>query len=102
MKVRFFPRLSLLGAASILLLAAPAAMGQSNQEQAPPAGDKTPSAAQKLKAPAQQKTPSGYATEAEARSHCKTVVWVDRDHFNHYPGSREYGKKPGNFACEQG
>jgi hypothetical protein len=44
-----------------------------------------------------------YATEAEARSHCRGgVVWVDKDHFNHYAGSREYGRKPGAFACENG
>jgi uncharacterized membrane protein len=42
-----------------------------------------------------------YATEAEARSHCRsTVVWIDKDNFNHYAGSREYGKKPGAFGCE--
>jgi heme-binding NEAT domain protein len=42
-----------------------------------------------------------YATEADARSHCQgTVVWVDSDNFNHYKGSREYGRKPGAFACE--
>ncbi len=42
-----------------------------------------------------------YATEAEAKAHCPgEVVWVDKDNFNHYPGSREYGRKPGAFACE--
>jgi hypothetical protein len=45
--------------------------------------------------------PGQYASEAEARSHCQgTIVWVDQDHFNHYAGSREYGRKPGAFACE--
>ncbi len=44
-----------------------------------------------------------YATEAEARSHCNgTVVWIDKDNFHHYAGSREYGKKPGAFICENG
>jgi hypothetical protein len=44
-----------------------------------------------------------YASEAEARAHCHgTIVWVDQDHFNHYAGSREYGKKPGAFTCENG
>lgn len=43
-----------------------------------------------------------YATEAAARAHCggRTVVWVDNDNFHHYAGSREYGRKPGAFACE--
>ncbi len=42
-----------------------------------------------------------YATEAEAKAHCPgEVVWVDKDNFNHYAGSREYGRKPGAFACE--
>ena len=42
-----------------------------------------------------------YATETEAKAHCPgEVVWVDKDNFNHYPGSREYGRKPGAFACE--
>ena len=44
-----------------------------------------------------------YATEAEAKARCKgTVIWIDKDKFNHYEGSREWGKKPGAFACEQG
>ena len=44
-----------------------------------------------------------YGSEAEARAHCKgDVVWVDKDNFNHYAGSREYGRKPGAFACENG
>jgi hypothetical protein len=44
-----------------------------------------------------------YATEGEARSHCRgTVVWIDKDNFNHYAGSREYGRKPGAFGCEKG
>ncbi len=45
--------------------------------------------------------PGHYATEAEARAHCHgTIVWVDKDHFNHYAGSREYGRQPGSFTCE--
>ena len=44
-----------------------------------------------------------YGTEAEAKAHCRgEVVWVDKDNFNHYAGSREYGRKPGAFACENG
>ncbi len=44
-----------------------------------------------------------FGSEAEAKAHCKgEVVWVDQDHFNHYAGSREYGRKPGAFACENG
>jgi hypothetical protein len=47
--------------------------------------------------------PGQYATEAEAKAHCHgaTIVWVDSDHFNHYAGTREYGRKPGAYACEQ-
>lgn len=42
-----------------------------------------------------------FASEAEAKAKCRgTVVWVDQDHLNHYEGSREYGVKPGAFACE--
>ena len=43
-----------------------------------------------------------YATMAAAQAHCggKTVVWVDKDNFHHYAGSREYGSKPGAFICE--
>ncbi len=44
-----------------------------------------------------------YGSEAEAKAHCKgEVVWVDKDHFNHYAGSREYGRQPGAFACDNG
>ncbi len=55
--------------------------------------------AKKASAP---KSSGGYATEAEASAHCGgNVVWVGEDHFNHYPGSREWGKKPGSFQCEK-
>jgi len=51
----------------------------------------------------QKPKPGHYGTEAEARARCRgTVVWVDKDNFNHYAGSREYGRKPGAFACENG
>jgi hypothetical protein len=130
MNASIFPRLRLLGAVSILVFAAPAAIAQNASDSSAPSssatakpgsasdakpakkstqtGDKagttktsdnSDSDSKKEKAPA--KAPSGYATEAEARSHCRTaVVWVDSNHFNHYPGSREYGKKPGSFGCE--
>jgi hypothetical protein len=47
--------------------------------------------------------PGQYATEAQAKANCHgaAVVWVDSDHFSHYPGTREYGRKPGSYACEQ-
>jgi len=61
--------------------------------------DKPKSEGKKASAP---KSSGGYATEAEASAHCSgNVVWVGEDHFNHYPGSREYGKKPGSFQCEK-
>jgi len=100
-----FPRLRLLGAVSLFCFAAPAVMAQSapeGQSQTPPAaktgetkpGSQKPSAGT-IKIPA-----GGYATEGEARSKCGSgVVWVGDDHFNHYPGSREYGRKPGYFTC---
>ena len=105
MNASTFPTLRLLGAVSILAFAASAAMAQSaSDSQAPaPANQGAPKTAQsgeKKVTPTPPKA-AGYATEGEARSHCKgSVVWVDKDHFNHYAGSREYGKKPGNFACE--
>lgn len=106
MNASILPRLTLCGVASILLLAASAAIAQTDGAQSAPkpgtavkSGEK-PEGAKKTAKPA---GPAGYATEADARAHCKGgVVWVDQDHFNHYPGSREYGRKPGAFACEKG
>ena len=98
----------LFGVASILVLAASAAMAQTEGKPQAPAkaetaaktGEKSGAGAKK---PAKPAGPAGYATEAEARAHCKgDVVWVDKDHFQHYPGSREYGRKPGAFTCEKG
>jgi hypothetical protein len=106
MSLSVIANLRLLGAASILALAAPAAIAQTGPESQPAAGAAAKSgekADSDSKKPAKPKpaAPSGYATEAEARAHCRGgVVWVDEHHFNHYPGSREYGKKPGAFACE--
>lgn len=57
-------------------------------------GDATASASSKPKR-------GQFSSEADAKAHCKgEVVWVDKDHFNHYAGSREYGRQPGAFACE--
>jgi hypothetical protein len=53
--------------------------------------------------PASVETKAGhYATLAEAQAHCRgrTVVWVDKDNFHHYEGSREFGRMPGSFMCE--
>jgi len=113
MNASILPRLRLLGVASILIMAVSAAVAQMGPESQPagaaPTGDaaksreKAGSESKKASTPAKPAAPSGYATEAEARAHCHgSVVWVDSDHFNHYPGSREYGKKPGAFACEKG
>ena len=122
MNASVLPRLRLLGAVSILAFAVTAAMAQSGPEAGPAApaaakGTESPAAAGKAEAQkkgsgktgekagtrAKPARPSGYATEAEARAHCRgSVVWVDQDHFNHYPGSREYGRKPGAFQCEKG
>ena len=113
MNASTLPRLRLLGAASILVMAASAAMAQTGPESQPAgaapaggaakAGEKAESGSKKASKPAKPDAPTGYATESEARAHCHgSVVWIDSDHFNHYPGSREYGRKPGAFACEKG
>ncbi len=113
MNNRILQRLRLLGVASVLALAATAAMAQTEEKAPAPAkpsaaaktgdtktGEKSGAAAKK---PAKPAGPAGYASEAEARAHCKgEVVWVDKDHFYHYAGSREYGRKPGAFTCEKG
>lgn len=99
-------------AAGILAMAASTAIAQTRPDSQPAAnapattapkpGEKAESDGKKQAKP-KPAAPSGYATEAEARAHCHgEVVWVDENHFNHYPGSREYGKKPGAFACERG
>jgi hypothetical protein len=66
-------------------------------------GSKTPPASEKSTAASAPKPkPGQYASEAEASSHCQgTVVWVDQNNFNHYRGSREWGRKPGAYACEK-
>ncbi len=105
MSASTLPRLTLFGVASILVLAASVAMAQTEGKSQAPA---KPEAAAKTgeksgaKKPAKPAGPAGYATEAEARAHCKgDVVWVDNHRFQHYPGSREYGRKPGAFTCEK-
>jgi hypothetical protein len=107
MKASILPRLKLIGVASVLVLAASAAMAQTgdNTQSAPKpqsaakSGEKPDAGAKK---PAKPAGPAGYATEAEARARCKgEVVWVDKDHFYHYSGSREYGRKPGAYTCEK-
>ncbi len=119
MNASILPRLRVFGAVSILVFAVSAAVAQIGPEGKPegaasPGGtgsaskpaDNAGPGSKKTKAgttPAKPAAPAGYATEAEARAHCRgTVVWVDNDHFNHYPGSREYGRKPGAFGCERG
>lgn len=115
-------RSKLLGFACVLVFAGSAALAETAQDAntaAPAASASTApaDAAAKSKggqqAEKKQQQPAKaadakpkagqYATEAEARSHCSgTVVWIDKDSFHHYAGSREYGKKPGAFACENG
>ena len=107
MNASLCPRAMLLGAAAFLALTVSIAAAQtapdtkspssSGSVQKPARKDQT---SEKTAKPAPAK-PAGWATEAEARAHCRgTVIWVDKDHFNHYAGSREYGRKPGAFACE--
>jgi hypothetical protein len=110
MKASISPRVMLLGAAAALALTVSVAAAQTAAGTgSPPAGTGAQKPAAKEKSdektakPAKAAAPAGWATEGEARAHCRgTVIWVDKDHFNHYAGSREYGRKPGNFACEQG
>jgi hypothetical protein len=98
----------LFGAAAALALTASIAAAQTAPDTKPsPSGGSAQKPASKDQAgektakPAKPAASAGWATESEARAHCRgTVIWVDKDHFNHYAGSREYGRKPGNFACE--
>ncbi|MBT3070388.1 hypothetical protein KKP04_05850, partial [Rhodomicrobium sp. Az07] len=44
-----------------------------------------------------------FASERKAAAKCRgSVVWVDKNGLNHYPGTRQYGRKPGGFSCETG
>lgn len=62
--------------------------------------DKNPSDKSAKSAKAKLKT-GQFASEADAKDQCPgPVVWIDSHQLNHYEGSREYGKKPGAFACE--
>jgi hypothetical protein len=122
MNASILPRLRLLGVASVLALAATATMAQTEEKPQAPAKASTAAKAQDAKSggaktgeaktgekpaagakkPAKPAGPAGYASESEARARCKgEVVWVDKDHFYHYAGSREYGRKPGAFTCER-
>jgi len=111
----------LLGLACVMVFASSIALGEPAQETNadPAAAAASPAPAAKGKGQQQDKKPQQgtqtseaagskpkpgqYATEAEARAHCRgTVVWIDKDHFNHYAGSREYGRKPGAFGCDNG
>jgi hypothetical protein len=101
------PRARFLAAVTILVSTAFAGLAQTAPDAKTPAPKGTDAQETPKPAPADSKTakkpaaPAGWASEAEARSHCRgTIIWVDKDHFNHYAGSREYGRKPGNFACE--
>jgi hypothetical protein len=103
-------RTMLFGAAAALALTVSIAAAQTAPDtKSPSAGGSAQKpagndqAGSKTAQPAKPAAPAGWATESEARAHCRgTVIWVDKDHFNHYAGSREYGRKPGAFACEKG
>jgi hypothetical protein len=112
MNASILPRLRLLGVASVLALAATAAMVQAEENAPAPAKQGTAAKAGSAKTekksgtaarkPAKRTGPAGYATEAQARAHCTgEVVWMDKHHFYHYAGSREYGRKPGAYTCEK-
>jgi hypothetical protein len=78
--------------------------GQASSDETTKTTKKTKPAKQTKTAAAKSGSkPGQYATEAQAKAACHgaTVVWIASDHFSHYPGSREYGRKPGAYACEQ-
>lgn len=101
----------LFAVACIVIFAGNAALAkQADDAKTPPAAADAPAKAKgkKSEKPASadadakpKPKPGRYATEAEAKAHCRgTVVWIDKDNFNHWPGSREYGRQPGSFGCE--
>ncbi len=124
MNERTMLRSRIFGAACVMVFASSIAFAQTAQDAntAPSASAAPSEAAPKGKVKhSEKKTQEGsqpakaansgakplkrgqYGTEAEAKAHCRSeVVWVDKDNFNHYAGSREYGVKPGAFACENG
>ncbi len=115
-------RSRIFGAACVMVFASSMALAETAQESNSPAPaaspapsnaapkakqseKKTQEGAQPAKAASSEAKPKRgqFGSEAEARARCKgEVVWVDKDNFNHYAGSREYGRKPGAFACENG
>ncbi len=104
-------RSGLLAVACVMVFASSAAFSGLAAQEAPPKSEEKkvdkkpkPKGEPAKSADADTKLKKGqYATEAEAKARCKgTVIWIDKDKFNHYEGSREWGKKPGAFACEQG
>jgi hypothetical protein len=111
MKAGMMLRFGLFAVACVMVFAGAAAFYEAAAQETPTKSDE-PKAAKKPKpkgdtaksADADGKPKKGqYATEAEAKARCKgTVVWIDKDKFQHYEGSREWGRKPGVFACEQG
>src|SRR5262245_17684519 len=102
MNASISPRVMFFGAAAALALTVSVAVAQTAPDtKLPPSGESAKKAAskdqsgEKTAKPAKASAPAGWATEAEAKAHCRgTVIWVDKDHFNHYAGSREYGRKP--------
>jgi hypothetical protein len=91
------PTLFAAVAAAALLLSS-SVYAEDAAKPAAPAKEKTAHKTEKADA-----KPKGFATEAAAEAGCKgaTVIWAGGDGMNHYKGSREYGKKPGTFACER-
>jgi hypothetical protein len=98
-------RSGLFSLACVMVFASSAAFSELAAQETPAkSGEKKAEKKPAKSADAEAKPKKGqYATEAEAKARCKgTVVWIDKDKFNHYEGSREWGRKPGVFACEQG
>jgi hypothetical protein len=110
MNARILLRSGLVAVACVMVFASSAAFAEPAQEPAAKSSEKKadkkpqPKSEPAKSADAEVKPKKGqYATEAEAKARCKgTVIWIDKDKFNHYEGSREWGRKPGVFACEQG
>ena len=108
-------RSRMLGIACVMVFASSMALAQTAGDANSASPGSAPSDAAPSKAKHSKKTQEGnassestqkrgrYGTEAEAKARCRgEVVWVDKDNFNHYKGSREYGRQPGSFACENG
>lgn len=128
MKLRFANRrASILGAAFIALFALSAQAETANSDagkdanqsagetkaDAPPAAKKPRKSREKTAGKGEgdsadngakrQKHAGRYENEAQAKAHCGSeIVWISsHDKLVYYPGTPDYGKKPGAYICEK-